>query len=201
MPWTTFFATGDDLLILLDRLVFSAGGQAYETYSRFDQAPREFTDSGALSMLAAQRELDGLQLSLLLPGIGAPPRARRIELRPGAVPGHSHRFTVLGCSLLTLQCGRIREGVLEASSLGWWTEASARAKAAPELRADAVDWKRLATVGRRAQRLVRREFACASAGGRPILAGALQVVRDGASLRDPHAPTEQLVAAVSNLER
>ena len=195
MPWTTFFATADDLLVLLDRLVFSAGGQAYETYSRFEQAPREFTDPTALSVLAAHGEFDGLQLSLSLPDVGAPPMVRRIELRPGAVPGHSHRFSVEGCGLLRLQCGRIRVDVLEASSLGWWSEASARAKAAPELRADSVDWKGLAAVGRRAQRLVRRELACTSAGGRPVLAGALQVVQGGASLRDPHAPTEQLVVA------
>ena len=45
------------------------------------------------------------------------------------------------------------------------------------------------------QRVERLALACTSAGGRPVLANALRVVQGGASLRDPHAPTAQLVVA------
>ena len=192
MPWLNFFATSTDLLVLLDRLVFADGGRVYEGYSRFDHDSREFANLAALAALAEREGLGGLQLGLSLPDVGAPPRVRRIELRAGAVPGHTFRYTVEGCSLLTLQCGRLHDGVLEASHLVWWTEASARAKAASEMRADAVDWKRLAAIGRRAQRLVRRDLACADAGGRAVLAGALEQARGGVTLHDSHAPAEQL---------
>jgi hypothetical protein len=195
MPWLTFFATSTDLLTLVDRLVFTEGGRVYEAYSRFDHEARELANIQALTALAGREGLGGLHLGLSLSDVGAPPRTRRIELRPGAVPGHTFRHTVEGCSLLTLQCGRLQDGVLDASHLVWWTEASARAKAAPEMRADAVDWKRLAAVGRRAQRLVRRDLACAEAGGRAVLAGALERVRGGVTLHDSHAPREQLIVA------
>ena len=197
MPWLTFFATSADLLDLVDRLVFAEGGRVYEEYSRFDHESREFANLQELTVLA-EREgegLGGLQLGLSLPGVGAPPRIRRIDLRAGAVPGHTFRYTVEGCSLLTLQCGRIHDGALDASHLVWWTEASARGKAAPELRADAVDWKRLAAVGRRAQSLVRRDLASGEAGGRAVLIGALEQARRGVTLHDSHAPTEQLSVA------
>lgn len=195
MPWITFFATPPDLLDVVETLVFAAGGRVYESYSRFDEPAREFASRAALGEVADREALAGLQLGLWLPEVGPAPRVHRITLRPGAVAGHTHRFAVEGCSLLTLHCGGLRADVVEASSLGWWTEASARAKAAPELRADAVDWTRLSALGRRAQRLIRRDLARAMASGRPVLAGALREVQGGAAMRDPLAPAARFVLA------
>jgi hypothetical protein len=192
MPWVTFFAAREDLVDVLRFAVDDAGCRLIEAYSRFDREPREFESAEALAALPELGTDTELQLALWHPAAGPAPIRRRIELKPGAVPGHTHRYAVEGCALLTLQCGSVHGGVLTASSLGWWTEASARRKAAPSLGAERVDWTALSSLGRRLRYHLTRRLARGSAGGRPVLMEALGLARAGTRLRDPHQPSAEL---------
>lgn len=192
MPWVTFFASRDDLLSVVRFAVDDCGFRVIEAYSRFDSEPREFGSAAAVADLEELGTRDGPHLALWHSAAGPAPQHRRIELKPGAVPGHTHRYTVEGCSLVALQCGGVGGGILTASSLGWWTEAGARAKAAPGLGAADVNWPTLASLARRLRYHVTRRLACGSAGGRPVLAQALEIAQGGARLRDPHQPSADL---------
>lgn len=192
MPWVTFFAAREDLLDVIRFAVDDAGCGLIEAYSQFDREPREFESTDAIAALPELGTDTGLQLALWHPAAGQAPIRRRIELKPGAVPGHTHRYTVEGCAVLTLQCRGVRGGVLTASSLSWWTEAGARAKAAPSLGADRVNWTALSSLGRRLRYHVTRRLARGSAGGRSVLAEALELARGGTRLRDPHQPSVEL---------
>ena len=194
MPWVDFFAGRHDLLELLEFARAEAGCEILEGYSAFDSELRRFPDRASLESLHLLGAAPtGPQLVLWSPLVGPAPRVRRITLAPGAVPGHGFRYTAEGCALVTLLCGgEAPDAVLHASHLGWWTEASARAKAAPELGAADVRWRELAALGRRIKAHVRRR-ATATAGGRPILPEARALVQRGLRLRDSTAPTAELV--------
>jgi hypothetical protein len=192
MPSVTFFATRVDLLDVVRFAGDDCGCRVMEAYSRFDSELREFASAHALEDLEELGTSSELQLALWHPASGPAPRHRRVDLRPGAVPGRTHRYTVEGCSVLTLQCGGIRGDVLTASSLGWWTEAGARAKAAAELGAADVNWPALTSLARRIRYHITRRLAHGSARGRPVLTSALELARRGARLKDPHQPAADL---------
>ena len=194
MTWTTFFAARDDLVALLRFVYTDTDCRLCEAYSVPDHAIREFR---TLESVAALPELGiwpgGPHLSLWSPQVGASPAMRRIEFQPGAVPGHTHRFTLEGCALITLQCGGAGKDLLHATHLGWWTEASARAKANPSLGADRVDWSVLTALARRLRYHVERRLAVATAGRRAVLPHALALARAGLRLRDDRQPLADLV--------
>lgn len=196
MPWISFFAGRDDLLALL-HFAAEASCRIFEVSPRFDQEPREFANAEAAAALPNLGVQPLLHLALWSPAVGPAPVTRRIELRPDAVPGHAYRITLEGCSLITLSCGGISDGMLVASALGWWTEAGARAKASPDLHADAVDWKQLASLGRRLRYHLTRRLSATVVERRPVLPAALAFARAGGVLRDPAAPTVEFRVAAA----
>src|SRR5262249_38970479 len=126
------------------------------------------------------------------PQVGALPIVRRIDFKSGAVPGHTHRFVLEGCGLISLQCGGVSKDFLHVTHLGWWTEASARAKADPRLGANRVDWQALAALGRRLRYHVDRRLAVGRAGRRAVLPGALVLSQSGLRLHDDRQPLADL---------
>lgn len=189
MTWVTFFAGPNDLADLMRFVYTETDCRVYEAYSMPDQQRREFStlDSVAPIFLTAAP-----QLVLWSPSVGAPPMVRRVDFTRGAVPGHTHRYVTEGCSLVTLVCGAAGQDVLNASRLGWWTEASARRKADPSLSPERVNWAELAALGRRFRSHIVREMRRARAGDLPVLAQALSLTLEGARLRDPSQPTAKL---------
>ena len=198
MPWVTFFGGRADLLDFLDFAYAEGGCQAFEAYSGFDRELRRFPAAASVAALQSLgTSPGGPHLALWAPAVSPSPAVRRITLKPGAVPGHSFRFTAEGAGLITLQCGGVADGPrVVASQLGWWTEASARAKAAPALRAADVDWAQLAALGRKLRAYLRRH-ASGVAADRPVLPAAFALAEAGYPLHDPTAPTVRLTVVAA----
>ena len=189
MPWVRFFAARQDLLDLLAFAFAEPGLQVLEVESEFDRELRRFGDQGALaavSTLGLDPRGDGfaLQFALWTPAVMKFPRVRRIDLRSGAVPGHTFRFTIESAGLIVLQCGGRHDGVLTTSKLGWFTEAGARKRAADALEPDTVDWTEHRRLTSRLRYHLTQRVAVARVPSRVILAEALQLHRAGVALKD-----------------
>ena len=190
MTWATFFAARDDQLQFFRFVYAETDCRVYEAYSRPDQPRREFPDTDSLDAMS-ELGAPGLHLALWSPSVGPIPRVRRIDFTPGAVPGHSHRFVTEGCSLITLLAGGVRDKTIEASQLGWWTEASALRKALPELLPDKVDWLQLTRLARRLRNQVERRLKATTVSRKPVLPRAAEYARLGYILRDRSQPLVQ----------
>lgn len=189
MPWVRFFAARQDLLEFLAFAFTEPGLQVIEVDSEFDRELRRFSEQGALAALPAlgtDPRGDGfaLQLALWTPAVMTFPRVRRIDLKPGAVPGHTYRFTIESAGLIVLQCGGRHDGVLTTSKLGWFTEAGARKRGADALEPDAVDWTEHRRLTSRLRYHLTRRVAAARVPSRVILAEALELHRAGVVLKD-----------------
>jgi hypothetical protein len=189
VPWVRFFAARQDLLEFLAFAFAEPGFQVLEVESEFDRELRRFSDPGALAALPAlglDPRGDGfaLQFALWTPAVMTFPRVRRIDLKPGAVPGHTYRFTIESAGLIVLQCGGRHDGVLTTSKLGWFTEAGARRRAADGLEPDAVDWTEHRRLTSRLRYHLTERVAAARVPSRVILAEALQLHRAGVVLKD-----------------
>ena len=189
MPWVRFFAARQDLLELLAFAFAEPGLQVLEVDSEFDRELRRFTDRDAIAALPAlghDERGDGFafQFALWTPAVMKFPRVRRVDLKPGAVPGHTFRFTIESAGLIVLQCGGRHDGVLTTSKLGWFTEAGARKRAADALEPDAVDWTAHRRLTSRLRYHLTKRVAAARVPSRVILAEALQLHRAGVVLKD-----------------
>ena len=189
MPWVRFFAARQDLLEFLAFAFTEPGLQVIEVDSEFDRELRRFSEQGALAALPAlgtDPRGDGfaLQLALWTPAVMTFPRVRRIDLKPGAVPGHTYRFTIESAGLIVLQCGGRHDGVLTTSKLGWFTEAGARKRGADALEPDAVDWTEHRRLTSRLRYHLTKRVAAARVPSRVILAEALALHRAGVVLKD-----------------
>ncbi|HJW50316.1 MAG TPA: hypothetical protein VJ726_12955 [Candidatus Limnocylindria bacterium] len=189
MPWVRFFAARQDLLDFLDFAFAEPGLQVLEVDSEFDRELRRFSEREALAALPAlglDAHGDGfaLQFALWTPAVMKFPRVRRIDLKPGAVDGHTFRFTIESAGLIVLQCGGRHDGILTTSKLGWFTEAGARKRAADALQPDAVDWTEHRRLTSRLRYHLTERVAVARVPSRVILAEALQLHRAGVVLKD-----------------
>jgi hypothetical protein len=189
VPWVRFFAARQDLLDFLAFAFAEPGLQVLEVDSEFDRELRRFSNQGALAALPALG-LDplgdgfALQFALWTPAVMKFPRVRRIDLRPGAVPGHTFRFTIESAGLIVLQCGGRHDGILTTSKLGWFTEAGARKRAADAVQPGAVDWTEHRRLTSRLRYHLTERVAVARVPSRVILAEALQLHRAGVVLKD-----------------
>ena len=188
MTRATFFAARDDLVDVFRFVYTETDCRVFETYSRFDEKRREFPDLEAIASLRELGEGTGLQLGLWSPASGPKPVERRVDLNPGAVPGHTHRYVTEGCSIITLQCGGVRLDTLEATHMVWWTKASALKKAHPELGAHSVDWPVLGGLARRIRAHIDRRLSRARANRLPVLGHAADLARQGVRLRSSAQP-------------
>jgi hypothetical protein len=190
MTWATFFAAREDLLQFFHFVYAQTDCRVYEAYSRPDSPRREFQDCVSLEAIS-ELGAPGLHLALWSPAVGPIPPVRRIDFKPGAVPGHTHRFVTEGCGLITLLAGGVREQALEASQLGWWTEASALRQALPELLPHKVDWPRYSRLARQLRNQIERRLKAATASRKPVLPRAAEYARQGYTLRDRTQPLVQ----------
>lgn len=188
MTWTTFFAGRDDLMEFFRFVYADTDCQVFEAYSRPDQTRREFPDVASLAEVPELGLSPGPHLAVWSPGVGPAPVVRRIDFKPGAVPGHTHRFVTEGCGLVTLLCGGVRDRTLDATRMGWWTRASALNKAMPHLAPESVSWPVLAQLARKLRYHIERRLSRAVAGKRAVLPQATELARNGFRLRDGNQP-------------
>ena len=187
----TFFAVRDDLAALIEFLLAETGARIFEAYSSFDQPLREFSSVADLERayaLGIDEHGSGSDPFLLLwwPTVCPAPMIERIELRAGAVPGHTFRYSMHGWGLAQLQCGGLHGDIITKSHFGHFTEAGARRKGYDEGGPDApVDWKALQRLSGRVRQELRGKLAGGVVRGRgPVLRGAAGMVRAGAALKE-----------------
>lgn len=193
MPNAGFYATHRDAAAILDFALETMGCRVLDAYSEPDCELREYTASA--DVLAAYPEAAppgaaprAIHLALWRPDFGPEPSVRRIEFRPGAVAGHTHRYVAEGWGLVDLQISVVRAGRLSPSSLAANSEARALKWADTNTdRFEPVDvwhWPAIARALRQLQYHIGRRLAVGKRGSRPILHGAAAAVQAGITLAE-----------------
>jgi hypothetical protein len=181
MPSFQFYAAPPDRESVVAFALDSLACRVFEAYSAYDAPLRELEVSDLASLHTAEGVQD-CQLAVWSPSFRAEPKRRRIEFAAGAVPGHSHRFTLEGWGLVHLQFTAIKNDALSPSRLAFNSEARARKWESTDLtRLGAIaawDWNAVADIGRRLRNYIART-AVAKAGARPILPNANVRAREG----------------------
>lgn len=192
MPNFYFYAAADDARAILDHVFEATDCRVYEAYSLYDREHREFSSRDAIEQafrLGEDPHATGAAafLQLWSPQTGGEPRIERIDFKPGAVPGHTHRYALRGWGLLSLQFGGVAGHVLTASRLAQNSEARAarwQDTYAEKLGPISVwDWALLGRIVRKLQSFIRRRLAADRLGSRPVLHSAAQLREAGFSLR------------------
>ena len=181
MTWQTFFAADDDFAPLLQGMLAIPGSELFEVYGFAGSPARSFADPNkAISSLGLGKDAGGhgvaVHCALWVPNVMPPPTRRRIELNTG-----SWRETIEGCGLFWLQAGGRSEGAVTESTLGWFTEGSARQRCSVEPGPDQVDWTAHAAVRNNLTQLLR-ELSVARARRFPVLPRALELHKGGLRL-------------------
>lgn len=183
MPNFGFYAAGADVPALLEFVFGPMECRVLEAYSHPDQPLVRYRTPA--DTMAAYRHDSPWLLHVVLwrPDWGPEPVVRRIDLRPGAIPGHSFRHTVEGWGLLNLIFGEVRDGRLPQSRLSANTEARARrwadtygARLGP---VEVWRWPLIAEAMRQFKDHVTRRLAVDRYRGRPVLPAAAALGQGG----------------------
>lgn len=185
MPNCDFYALDGDFALVLDFVFRQDEWELHELSSEHDHSVRVFRSTrDVLAGCALGRGLCCFQL--YSPEMAGRPIHRRIDLKPGAVPGATHRFSTEGWGLVQLYFGFMRPGAglthshTNHNSL---VRAEAWSPHRSELGSpDEWDWAGVARVSGRLVRFIRKQ-GVAKFGPRPVLPGADRAVRAGASLQ------------------
>ena len=145
--------------------------RVFETYSEPSKPLREFKDSAEavrLLGLGADPHGNGYAAGLSVWATSVMPRPERDSY---IMTNGQWRETVRGCGLFWLHLGGVHKNTVTDSSLGWFTEAGARAKCTVTPGADTVDWHNHADARKRLTSIVRT-LGVARAGKFPVLPSA-----------------------------
>jgi hypothetical protein len=114
MPNCDFYALATDLVGVLEFIFAQPGWSLFELASQPDQPLREF--HATREVIEACPAFDLLQTSLhfqlYCSTMGGRVSKRRIDFRPGAVPGATFRYDSEGWGLIQLYFGALRDGRL-----------------------------------------------------------------------------------------
>ena len=127
----------------------------WEAYSDFDQPLRRFpVCANLLADLVADEKRKCFHYAIHYPAAKGHVTERRIDLKPEAVPGFTHRFEINGWGLICLQCTFLDSNSIQVRiAVNSETRAMNWSSIYPELAdPEAWDWT---VVGRHAGRLVR----------------------------------------------
>lgn len=184
MPNCDFYALDDDFALVLDFVFSQDEWELHELSSEANHVVRVFRSTReVLGGCALGRGLSCFQI--YSPEMAGQPLHRRIDFKPGAVPGATHRFSTEGWGLVQLYFGFMRTGDgLTPSHTNH--NSVVRAKSWSPLRSelgspDEWDWAGVARVSGRLVRFLQKQRA-ARHGSRPVLPGADRAVRAGARL-------------------
>lgn len=137
------------------------GVRVVEAYSDFDVIPREFSSASEVAAYArecAQRPNGLLHLFVHYPDMGGRLVRETIRLKPGAVPGHSLRYTWNGWGLIAVQLYLSNKpSLLSRIVANSEVRASGWADTYPEVDApDTWRWSAVKSHVRRLQRVLKR---------------------------------------------
>ena len=179
MPTFRFHAVDADASAILDFVFRELRCRVVDAYSRYDAPIAEYQDSAsALAAYPAPPSSAArfIHLKVWRPDFGGEIRVRKIDFRPGAVPGHSFWHVSEGWGLIDLQIARRHDTALGLSSIAVNSEARARmwqdtlgAQLGSPL---AWHWPIVESTTRRLQYHIGKRLAIGKHNGRPILPGA-----------------------------
>jgi hypothetical protein len=188
MPWLHFFADPADLVDLFTFIFADTDGVIFEAYSEYDRPIRHFHQTNNL-LTTFSIGVDPYghgttpMLALWSASVIATPTIERIELNPHTTHGSTFRHTITGSGIIRLHCGGHYQHSLTASSLGYYTQAGARAKAAILSDIDQVDWDALKRLTNKLRYHIQRRRCVARTSSRPILRGAGSQQQAGVELK------------------
>ena len=186
MPNCDFYAADTDFTALLEFVFAECGCQVLETYSPFDEELAEFSSVSAIVQRYSVGRCEGTAPSVLLSLVPPSGRklftTRRIDLKPGSVPGATFRHTVEGWGTISLHLGGIGPKGLVHSHTNHNSEARARAWSStyPEWKpVEQWNWAEITKISNRLNTHIRRRLAVSKIGSRPILPEASRHLNSG----------------------
>jgi hypothetical protein len=182
-----FFAVRTDALALLQFIFAETDIRVFEHASRDDCDLREFAGAGEIDAafsLGHDARGNGLSpaLSLWSPSVMPAFQVRRIEYDRRHVPDARFRFEPAGGGLMQLYLGGAKERVITKSHFGHFSVAGA-AKWGLD---GGIDWDRAKKLSNRIQYHLRSRLAASKVKGRPVLAAAFQMAREGYALKEAY---------------
>ncbi len=180
-----FFAANPDFEGVFDYLFSETDFRVFESYSRFGQTLREYTSFPELCaayQIGDDEHGNGYAavLKLWSPSVMQSPQIERIKLRPDKCEGFTFRFKISGFGLVQLCLGGVHARIVTQSHYGHFSERGA----ARWGDVSSVDWSALSKLSGRVQRHVRRKLGVAKVPGKPVLAGAFDLFKEGYALKD-----------------
>jgi hypothetical protein len=104
---TTQSIQAEQLDLIIDAVYAKGEPVVYEAYSGYDQLIRRFpqpSDLKADIQFTVGQKVKFFYYAIHYADAGGLVLEKRIELKPGAVPGFTHRFSMEGWGLVYLQC-------------------------------------------------------------------------------------------------
>ncbi|ADE53330.1 hypothetical protein [Coraliomargarita akajimensis] len=146
----------EQLHMLLESIFQEGNPVVKESYSDFDKSIRRFESLDALKNEFEEKKFH--QYSIYYPEAKGHLREKRIELKPGAVEGHTHRYSIEGWGLISLQCNFRNDPEIECRIA---VNSESRAKewfsTCPELKSpDLWEWNVVKKQAGRLTRLLRK---------------------------------------------
>lgn len=186
MPNCDFYAADADFDDVLEFVFAKCECQVLESYSPFDDELVEFSDVGEIrrrySMGKCENTAPSVLLSLVPPSGRASVTRRRIDLKPGSVPGARYRYTVEGWGVIHLHLGGVGPKGLIHSHTNHNSQERARAWSAtyPEHEpVEAWDWAEVTRISNRLNMHIRKRLSVTRVGSRPVLPVASKLLGEG----------------------
>lgn len=184
MPNCDFYALEGDFELVLDFVFAQHSWELHELDTEGDRPVRVFrTTADVLACCAVGGS--SCRFQLYAPEMAGRVIHRRIDLRPQARSGSTHRFTTEGWGLVQLYFGAMRTGhglIPSHTNHNSMARALAWADTRPDLGSpEEWDWHRVARVSRRLVQFIAKH-GVAKVGARPVLPAADRAVRAGAIL-------------------
>jgi hypothetical protein len=186
MPNCDFYAADADFEAVLEFVFAECECQVFESYSPLDQDLVELGNPAEIARRYPLGKCAGTAPSVLLSLVPPSGRTlvtkRRIDLKPGSVPGATHRYVLEGWGTISLQLGGVGPKGLVHSHSNHNSEARARAWSSTARDWKPVekwDWAEVARISSRLNGHIRRRLAVSKIDSRPVLPAASKLLGNG----------------------
>lgn len=185
MPNCDFYALATDLVRVVDFIFDQRDWSLFELASQPDKALREFHTTNELveAYPTFDRLSTPLHFQLYCPTMGGRVLKRRIDFKPGAVPGATFRYDCQGWGLIHLFFGELRDARLSPCHTNH--NSQRRAEKWEPTYVDQLDpvaewnWREVTRISGRMIRFIK-STAKAKSGSRPVLPAAHHAHESGA---------------------
>ena len=186
MPNCDFYAAEADFNNVLDFVFAKCECQVFETYSPFDEELAEFTSVNEImrrySIGKCENAAPSVLLSLVPPSGRTLIANRRIDLKPGSVPGARFRHTLEGWGIISLHLGGVGPNGLVHSHTNHNSQERARAWSVtyPDWKpVEAWNWAEVTRISNSLNTHIRKRLSVAKLGSRLVLPVASKLLNDG----------------------